>query len=84
MYNQAKAWNTRPSQLAGIEQEYYAYCFDEAIGAWGTYVTNELEKIEGKNDKEVSRKRHNRLLQLLEAPDRVRFRPLRKAQKKKE
>lgn len=83
MYNQAKTWNTRPSELAGIEEGYYAYCFDEVIATWGSFVTGELDKIEGKNDKEVSRKRHNKLLQLLEAPDSARFRPLRKSTKPK-
>lgn len=83
LYNQAKLWNTRPSQLVGVTQEYQAYCFDEAVGSWGTYVTNELEKLEGKNEKEVSRKRHNRLLQLIEAPDSQRFASLKKSRKNK-
>lgn len=73
----AKRWGVRPSQLYGISGEYEAFCFDEAVGMWGTHVTNELEKIEGKNSKEVERKRQNKLLQLLDAPVEQRFRSLR-------
>ena len=68
--------------MVAITEEYYAFCFDEAVGTWGTYVTNELEKIEGKNEKEVNRKRHQRLLKLLDAPDSARFKPLRPNKKK--
>jgi hypothetical protein len=77
IFNQAKQWAVRPSALVNITDDYKAYCFDEAICYWGMYVTNELEKIEGKNEKEVSRKRHNRLLKLIKAPDSMRFKPLR-------
>ena len=82
IYQQAKTWGCRPSDLLNIENDYYAYCFDEAVATWGSYVTSELEKVEGKNDKEVSNKRHRRLLQLLQAPDQVRFRSLRNPTKK--
>lgn len=84
MFNQAKTWSTRPSVLCGIQGDYAAYCFDEAVATWGNYVINELEKIEGKTDKEVSRKRHSRLLKLIEAPDSQRFASLRKSGKKKQ
>ena len=77
MFNQAKTWSTRPSVLSGITQDYRAYCFDEAVASWGNVVTNELEKIEGKTDKEVNRKRHARLMKLMDAPDSQRFAPLR-------
>lgn len=75
-------WNCRPSELFNIENDYHAYCFDEVVGLWGSYVTSELEAIEGKSDKEVASKRHRRLLQLLQAPDEVRFRSLRNPTKK--
>jgi len=57
-----------------IQDSYVAYCFDEAIGAWGNYITSELEKIEGKKAKDVERKRHNKLLQLLDVAPEKRFR----------
>lgn len=81
LYNTSKQWSKRPSEMVGITEEYTAFCFDEAVGLWGSYVVNELEKIEGKNEKEVTRKRHQRLLKLLDAPDSVRFRSLRNKKK---
>lgn len=60
--------------MVDIQDSYLAYCFDEAIGAWGSYITNELDKIEGKKAKDVERKRHNKLLQLLDVAPEKRFR----------
>lgn len=60
-----------------IEPGYRAFCLDEAVAAWGNYVSSELEKISGKTDKEVNKKRTNKLLQLLDAPAEKRFRSLR-------
>lgn len=82
IYQQAKTWGCRPSQLLGIDNDYYAYCLDEVVATWGSHVTSELESIEGKNEKEVSAKRQRRLMELLNAPDEVRFRPMRKPTKK--
>lgn len=84
LYQHAKQWTVRPSELAGLTEEgdYYCYCFDEAVSSWGNHITNELDKIEGKTDKEVNRKRKNKLLQLIQAPDSVRFKPLRKPTKR--
>lgn len=81
IYQDAKLWHCRPSTLVAIDDPYLAYCFDEAVSAWGGYITRELEKITGKKEKDVERKRHNRFLQLIDAPDKVRFRSLRKPDK---
>lgn len=35
----------RPSQLAGVDDPYVAYCLDEAVGEFGAFVTAELETI---------------------------------------
>lgn len=78
LFQDAKTWSTRPSVLLAIENDYEAYCLDEAISTWGSYVTSELDKVEGKDSKEVNKKRRNRLLSLLQAPDSVRFKSLRK------
>lgn len=67
----------------GIEDRYVAFCFDQAVASWGNYVTNEVDKIEGKNEKQVATKRRNKLMQLLEAPDEKRFRSPRKPPGKK-
>lgn len=74
LYQSAKQWVKRPSELVDIQDTYAAYCFDEAIGAWGSYVTSEIEKIEGKDSKSVERKRQNRLMQLLDVAPEKRFR----------
>ena len=60
--------------MIDIQDPYKAYCFDEAIGAWGTYLTTEMEKITGKDAKSVERRRRNKLLQLLDVAPEKRFR----------
>lgn len=77
LYQNSKLWSQRPSAMVDITDPYTAYCFDEAVATWGTYVSNELERVEGKNAKDTERKRHNKLLQLLDAPASQRFRSLR-------
>jgi len=77
-FNHAKTWGVRPSTLMDMEQPYYAYCFDEAVAMFGNHVVHELEKVEGKTEKEVTRKRHNKLMQLLDAPAEKRFRPMKR------
>lgn len=78
LYQNAKLWSTRPSVMCEIEGSYYSYCFDEAVAAWGNYVVSELEQVTGKTDTEVTRKRRNKLLQLLDAPAAQRFRAPRR------
>ena len=68
--------------MLGIDNDYYAYCLDEAVSMWGSHVTSELEKIEGKNDKDVRRKRERKLLALMQAPDELRFKPMRRPPQK--
>lgn len=46
-------WQCRPSQLLAIEDEYAAYCLDQACGEWGAHVRSELEKVEGKTRAQV-------------------------------
>jgi hypothetical protein len=60
-------WNVRPSSLAGLTDEYLAYCFDQAVGEWGAFVRNELDKVKGKNADSVAGKRALVLKKLLEA-----------------
>lgn len=68
LFQDSKLWNQRPSTMVAIEDEYASFCFDQVVSAWGTYVTNQLDQIEGKNDKEINRKRHRKLSQLLGLP----------------
>jgi hypothetical protein len=38
----SERYKTRPSQLLGIEDEYWAWCADEAVWLYGVGVENEM------------------------------------------
>lgn len=73
LYVQAKEWVVRPSQLLGISDLYVAYCLDEACFTFGSYITGELEKVEGKKQKDVETKRKRLLKALLSDNPDARF-----------
>lgn len=73
LYVEAQLWRVRPSELMGIEDTYHAYCFDQAVGEFGSFVKHELEAIEGKNAKAVEGKRRLRLTALLSDDPKARF-----------
>lgn len=50
-------------------QYYLAYCFDEAVIAWGNYVTDQLERVEAKTPKETERRRQSRFQALMAKND---------------
>ena len=53
LYHNAKLWKTRPSKLLAIEDEYVAYCLDEAISFFGGQLEYELDEAShGKVSKE--------------------------------
>lgn len=52
-----QAWRTRPSELYCIEDPYEAFRFDRAVFLFGTALTAELDKQEGKNSKEIQKAR---------------------------
>lgn len=55
----AKTWSCRPSDLLGIEDDYVAYCLDQAVGYVGRTIEAELEKAGSgaKNEEEAEWKR---------------------------
>lgn len=57
IYNLAKTWNCRPSELLGIESDWTAFCLDRAIATFGNALKGELEAVEGKNSKTIQAKR---------------------------
>jgi hypothetical protein len=67
-------YRQRPSALLGIHDSYHAWCVDEAIYLWGSYVDSEIEKLgtESEDPKEkqrvakAQRKREHRLRELLQ------------------
>lgn len=56
-YNLAKTWGCRPSALMGIESDWTAFCFDRAVATFGNSLQNELDSVEGKNQKTIASKR---------------------------
>jgi hypothetical protein len=73
VYTTAKTYSCRPSELLGIDDTYVAYCLDNAVAEFGAYVSNELEKVEGKTAKSTSKKREAKLKQLLTDRETARF-----------
>lgn len=46
-YNLAKTWKTRPSELLFIEDQYQAFCLDEAVAFLGNGIMNMLDEVTG-------------------------------------
>lgn len=64
----AKEYHQRPSHLLGIaDDDYTAYCLDEACFLWGSHVEGELEEAgaNAKKPEEAKRKRQMKFKQLL-------------------
>lgn len=74
LYNHAKTWGVRPSELLDLHDPYVAYCLDEAVATFGNGVVQELDSVEGKTSRDISRKRKAILGKLLQLPDEMRFR----------
>lgn len=47
MYNNAKTWSSRPSDLLALSDPYVRYCLDEAVSYFGNMVESELNQCEG-------------------------------------
>lgn len=51
MYNNARTWSCRPSDLLDLSDDpYRAYCLDEAVSYFGGLVEGELNECEGTGD----------------------------------
>lgn len=74
-YATAKQWEVRPSELYDIEDSLLALQFDRAVGWFGSYVQEELDKIktEGKKPATIKSMRQSRLEQILEGEKVQRF-----------
>lgn len=53
----AKTWNCRPSDLLAIEDEYAAYCLDQAVGYFGRTLQAELDSVDEKDASTTEHKR---------------------------
>jgi hypothetical protein len=54
---EATTWNCRPSDLVNLDDDYLAYCLDQAVGYVGRAIQAELDKVEAKTESEAERKR---------------------------
>lgn len=63
----AKMWGTRPSDILGIEGSYEAFCIDQAVGEFGSFIEGELDKVKGKNADQTAGRRTALLRSLLTA-----------------
>lgn len=39
-------WQVRPSELLRVRNEYVAYCLDQAVGFFGSFIEQELDAAE--------------------------------------
>lgn len=65
---EAQQWGVRPSQLVGVSDTYVAYCLDQAVGYYGSWVDAELDKASSKPSKEevaAVEKRKRRIREIL-------------------
>ncbi len=67
LYLESRTWRTTPSQMFEIDDRYVAYCFDEAVAIIGNHISYQLDKVEGKTQKQIEGRRNavlNRMLGL--------------------
>jgi hypothetical protein len=74
LFTQSRQFQTRPSELVGINSEtdpYTAYCFDEACFMWGRHVDGELRSSQkgAKSDKAAAMKVEMRFRTLMREPE---------------
>lgn len=80
----SKTWNYRPSEILNIEQPYIAYCIDNAVATFGRSLEAELNKVEGKTDKQRDAKRQRILAIWLDEPVKYRDPPATRLGKAKD
>lgn len=73
LFVESQLWKTRASELMGIEDPYLSYCFDQAVGEFGSYVKAEIESVQGRNAKDTDGKRTLRLRALLSGDPKAKF-----------
>lgn len=59
-YQLSRTVRSRPSELYGVLEKYgpyMAFCFDSAVSTFGIALESELDGVEGKNSRDINRKR---------------------------
>lgn len=72
VFQTAKTFNCRPSELLDIDDPWTAYCLDSSIASYCNAAQNAVDSVEGKTDKETNRKRQRELDKWLGVPARYR------------
>jgi hypothetical protein len=77
MFNLARQWSSRPSELAGLRSgSYEGFCFDQAVSLVGTSIEGQLDAIEmgkGKNAAKARQAKQEILLKKLLFGDKVKM-----------
>lgn len=70
VYQTAKTYRVRASELLGISDPWTAFCLDNAVSYFGTSLEAELESIEGKTAKEINKQRERTMDKWMGIPQR--------------
>lgn len=73
LYQEADTWSTTPSTLLGVDDEYAAYCLNQAVAYVGKFIDGEMDKAASgaKNEKAAASARDRVLKHYLDArPDK--------------
>lgn len=57
LFNQATTWKCRPSEILAIDDDYVAFCIDQAVFHVGVTIRSDLDGVEGKTSQEIAQKR---------------------------
>jgi hypothetical protein len=74
LYNLAKTWSCRPSQLLDIENSWDAFRIDDAVAVFGGAIELQLSNIDGKNMREIQKKQELALRRILAGRDSQKYR----------
>lgn len=65
LFQTARRFSARPSELVHITDPFAAFCFDDAVSYLGMYIESELSRVRGKDERETEQKMKLRLRRLL-------------------
>ena len=77
VFSLAKEAGVPPSEFMHLDDPYVAYCFDEVVLMWGSFVTHEVreagEAKKTSKQKSAEGKQDRKFKQLMGTPDEKRF-----------
>ena len=68
LFSRAKRFHQLPSAVLGLRNSYVAYCLDECIDVFGTWVEGQLDSIprmKKESEESYNAKRQRRLMELV-------------------